>query len=52
MKKGPRGEDPGAEVPRRGRGRWGGGGGRGAGGGGEDGTEVRRNMGKGLVLNI
>ena len=45
MKKGPRGEDPGAEVPRRGRGRWGG-------GGGVDGTEVRRNMGKGLVLNI
>ena len=45
MKKGPRGEDPGAEVPRRGRGRWGG-------GGGGDGTEVRRNMGKGLVLNI
>ena len=44
MKKGPRGEDPGAEVPRRGRGRWGGGGG--------DGTEVRRTMGKGLVLNI
>ena len=43
MKKGPRGEDPGAEVPRRGQGRWGGGG---------DGTEVRRNMGKGLVLNI
>ena len=43
MKKGPRGEDPGAEVPRRGRGR---------GGGGGDGTEVRRNMGKGLVLNI
>ena len=31
----------------------GGGGGRGGGGrGGEDGTEVRRNMGKGLVLNI
>ena len=29
-----------------------GGDGGGGGGGGEDGTEVRRNMGKGLVLNI
>ena len=46
MKKGPRGEDPGAEVPRRGRGRWGGGGGTGRKGGGTGGRALY------LIFNV